>query len=584
MIRIMFMFLLLCLAGYTGAQEVKIEKSGEVVMLKGKSFYLHTVRPGQTLFSICKAYGVEVDEVKALNDKKENVLSVGEVLRIPYVEPFKRLDNDFYYHRMRPKETLFSLSQKFGIKMKRVLKDNPGYDVSRPISEGAVVRLALKQIDRKVLEAELRWEDHQSQETIKAKEERQQTVGSRPVQDTEKKSEGYVVRDTVPVVYDYPPVAGHLKIALLLPFCLKENRLPLSSSEVLVDSLGVPIRNERDRLSSRSEPFLQFYQGVLMAVDSLKNMGYTIDLYVFDTEKSVNVVQRIVEELNQLSPDLIIGPVYANTYKVVAEQLVNKSIPMIYPLSARSEDLGRFSNFVQTNISTHSLVEEMAKWVATHCGRAHIVNIIPDGAARGGEAGRLSSLVRTYLHGTGVNGISDYRMHTKVVLDSLRRALRPGMENIVLFPSVDEAAASRLLPVLSALADHYQITVIGFPEWLKFTSIDDEVFFKLNMKVFTNSYVDYQGDRAKAFSAKHRDYFFAEPNNITNRAYDITMCFVPLVDSQRRNTLNVLMGRSMNGSFTRFRFGPMNGGGLENRGLYLINYNSGYNIIVTPLE
>ena len=128
MVRFILVFLLLGLTGYVGAQEIKIEKSTEKIVYQGKSYYLHTVKAKETLFSICKAYGVSVDEVKALNDKSDNALSIGDVLRIPVVEPFKSIDDKFYYHRMKPKETLYSLSRKFNIKMKRILKDNPEYD------------------------------------------------------------------------------------------------------------------------------------------------------------------------------------------------------------------------------------------------------------------------------------------------------------------------------------------------------------------------------------------------------------------------------------------------------------------------
>ena len=58
---------LLGLTGYVGAQEIKIEKSTEKIVYQGKSYYLHTVKAKETLFSICKAYGVSVDEVKILN-------------------------------------------------------------------------------------------------------------------------------------------------------------------------------------------------------------------------------------------------------------------------------------------------------------------------------------------------------------------------------------------------------------------------------------------------------------------------------------------------------------------------------------
>ena len=71
---------------------------------------------------------------------------------------------------------------------------------------------------------------------------------------------------------------------------------------------------------------------------------------------------------------------------------------------------------------------------------------------------------------------------------------------------------------------------------------------------------------------------------MVNRAFDIVMCFIPLVDMERGNTLNVLREKDISGAFTRLRFHPVSGlGGLENRGLYLINYGRNFEIIVKPI-
>lgn len=62
------------------------------------------------------------------------------------------------------------------------------------------------------------------------------------------------------------------------------------------------------------------------------------------------------------------------------------------------------------------------------------------------------------------------------------------------------------------------------------------------------------------------------------------MCFIPLVDAERGNTLNALRGKDVSGAFTRFWFHITSGsGGLENRGLYLINYGRNFEIIVNPV-
>jgi hypothetical protein len=42
----------------------------------------HTVKKGDTLYSISKKYGMNVDELKALNNKTNNEISLGEKLRI----------------------------------------------------------------------------------------------------------------------------------------------------------------------------------------------------------------------------------------------------------------------------------------------------------------------------------------------------------------------------------------------------------------------------------------------------------------------------------------------------------------------
>lgn len=45
------------------AQVVVIPRSGVIEMHNGKSYYIHTVQKGQTVYSIAKAYDVTPDEI-----------------------------------------------------------------------------------------------------------------------------------------------------------------------------------------------------------------------------------------------------------------------------------------------------------------------------------------------------------------------------------------------------------------------------------------------------------------------------------------------------------------------------------------
>ena len=41
----------------------KIKKSGKVSYISGQKYYLHTVQKGQTVYSIAKAYGINVSDI-----------------------------------------------------------------------------------------------------------------------------------------------------------------------------------------------------------------------------------------------------------------------------------------------------------------------------------------------------------------------------------------------------------------------------------------------------------------------------------------------------------------------------------------
>jgi len=142
------------------------------------------------------------------------------------------------------------------------------------------------------------------------------------------------------------PVDPFVKVALLLPFSAKDY-------PVFVDTL---VEKMPVQISARSEQFISFYEGVLLAVDSLKNQGYKVNLKVFDTERSAEKMYTMVDEIDRFHPDLIIGPVYGSVYKALMDDLTNKNIPVIYPLSSRSEEFGVYPDFIQVNPSMKALL------------------------------------------------------------------------------------------------------------------------------------------------------------------------------------------------------------------------------------
>mgnify|MGYP000157095543 FL=1 len=598
MLKLLFLFLLLWSCGQVLGQGTAVTKSNDIVVIRGKSYYLHTVQPGQTLYSICKAYGANIDEVKSLNDKKDNALSLYEVLKVPYTDPFVQQDDKFYYHKVLKGETFYSIARLYKIKPKRLLKFNEGYAQNQPLAVGAVVKLPLAEIDLSVLgeeeieasvgkKQEIRPERPVRNESVKKVEEASVTdilqdalmqKNEKTEQEPEKEITTVIGATDKMEIPDYisevvMPVDPFVKVALLLPFSAKDY-------PVFVDTL---VEKMPVQISARSEQFISFYEGVLLAVDSLKNQGYKVNLKVFDTERSAEKMYTMVDEIDRFHPDLIIGPVYGSVYKALMDDLTNKNIPVIYPLSSRSEEFGVYPDFIQVNPSMKALTVAMSDWLREEAEEANLVCLNLTGNEVSHSDLEDIRLFKEYMHRIGSMNFYDWNT-SAVPLDGLRLQLLPDRENIIILPTTKEAEVSKILPVLSALTDGYRITVVGFPEWQAFTSVDHETYFKLNTKIFTYSYVDNTTEPAKRFALKYRKYFYTEPNNLAYKAFDMSLYFIELAAKYRDRTLDALEFYPRNGDFSRFYFQKMEGqAGKENQGFYIVNFGSDYRLKIESL-
>ena len=104
--------------------QVVVEKSRDKVIISGKSYYIHTVKKGETAYSISKAYEITPQELTKENPAVADGLKVGQSLKIPVVDNVQKPKNQkqvtkltrdetkFIYHKLSAGETVFALSNK----------------------------------------------------------------------------------------------------------------------------------------------------------------------------------------------------------------------------------------------------------------------------------------------------------------------------------------------------------------------------------------------------------------------------------------------------------------------------------------
>mgnify|MGYP000867106092 FL=1 len=128
-------WLLLCiLLGFSWAR-AQTRKSESMVTIAGESYYVHTVEPGETLYSLGKAYGTDEQAIRRNNPHTAEGLKTGQVLKIPVVrqEPQKPLSERkkkrlFEIHTVNQGETAYSISKRYGVGLDVLMEDNEGFD------------------------------------------------------------------------------------------------------------------------------------------------------------------------------------------------------------------------------------------------------------------------------------------------------------------------------------------------------------------------------------------------------------------------------------------------------------------------
>jgi LysM repeat protein len=82
----------------------------------GKIFVIHRVEEKETLYSISRRYGATLDEVLKYNPSADAGLAIGQILRIPYTARTPvRTSPKGNVHVVAEKETLFSISRQYGV-------------------------------------------------------------------------------------------------------------------------------------------------------------------------------------------------------------------------------------------------------------------------------------------------------------------------------------------------------------------------------------------------------------------------------------------------------------------------------------
>ena len=82
---------------------------------------VYTVKPGDTLYRIAKAYNVSINDLVTTNNLTSSILSIGQELIIP-IKPVN--EEDYVVYEVVPNDTLYSIARRFNTKVDTIKSYN----------------------------------------------------------------------------------------------------------------------------------------------------------------------------------------------------------------------------------------------------------------------------------------------------------------------------------------------------------------------------------------------------------------------------------------------------------------------------
>jgi LysM domain./Receptor family ligand binding region. len=639
---LILMSILIC--NNTVNSQVVVERSKDKVIISGTAYFIHQVKKGETAYSIAKAYGITVEDLTRENPPAVYGINEGQTLRIPVrmvtgSKPAESVavkrehdETKFIYHSLIPGETVYSLSKSYGVSEYEIVQSNPGMDINK-LSVGTEIAVP----KREFMNNQQKFDDQENKyvyhkvlmgETLSSiaklygltvrqlrKENRDlrfPQVGDFVRIPGAKMAEiqgiEQVKTDTISAIKEepiikiertagYSPVKdlkGSLDVAVLLPFYLSENasRTEVDSSNGVKGKKSYKVNKVSDDwIYPGSMDFLEMYEGILLASDTLRSLGLNINLHTYDIKSDTIEITQLIGSGKLSKMDLIIGPVYSHNLSIVSSYAKNLSIPVVSPVPLiNNTALIENPTLFMASSSLEIVQKALAKKISEYYDN-NIVFIHADSMGVDEDVKRFKNLIFTelsykipYEEIKFKEFLVDSRsMFNNDSINRLSQALSEQSKNIVIIASEEAPVISEVIDVVSGLSRRFNVKLFGYPVIRDLERLDQKELFDMDIMVYSPYWIDYSKTNVRQFNLNFRQKFHTEPleKSYAWQGYDIAFYFLSglamhgksFIDHPEIHYPDLLQSEY---DFKRKAFGD----GFENQKLFMVRYTKDYQVIL----
>ncbi|MBP6759192.1 MAG: LysM peptidoglycan-binding domain-containing protein [Flavobacterium sp.] len=542
----------------------------------------HKVEPKETLFAIEKKYGVSDEALKKANPDLEKLgLQIGQTLVIPSNIGSKTVTSTPekpVYHEVLPKETKFSIAKQYGMTIEELEKRNPEIIPNLPVGYQLLIKGTAPKVAAVVSQKEtvkpIIPKVNYIAYVVKPKETFYSLSKMSGLSQDElvllnpalangveigmeiKVPENAAIPKEVEVKKIYTSLSknsnARKKLVLLLPFNL---------SKIEGDTINsTATRLRKDKFLNMT---LDFYSGVLMAIDSAKTLGIPVDIKIFDSQETKNSsnISNINQENNLETADAVIGPFYQNNVEKTAELLGKNNVPVISPLS---KDLGNaYANLYQTIPTNDVLKTTMFDYMRGKGG--NIIAVVD----------KKKESVRQYIRENQKDvQFAPLLDNGSLSVEGLKSLLVKDKINYVVLETANTVMIKWTMSTLmNAMANYkVQLVILEPNETLDTDEINFVNLTKLKL-MYPSVTRENESPEALIFDKEYRRKNKISPSNYATRGFDVTFDTMMRLsqDKTYQETVDAMATEQVDNKFEYYK---KEGGGYTNKGVYILYYDT----------
>ena len=321
---------------------------------------------------------------------------------------------------------------------------------------------------------------------------------------------------------------------------------------------------------------VEYYRGLLMACDSLRREGLSVDIYAWNTPDTGDISETLAKP-EAAQCDIIFGPLYSKQMDQLSDFCQQHGTMLVIPFSINAPQIYDNSRIFQVYQASNSMYEVNSRRMVEWFGDCHV--IIVDCEDPNSTKGAFTAALRHELDQRQMN----YCLTSLKSADALfASAFSSQRQNVVVLNSArtsDLEVAFIKLKDLLAANEGLRVSMFGYTEWIAQADSRQANYHKYDMYIPTPNYAGLSPTMARSMVQKYRANFhtdmisFVPPLAVTG--FDHAMFFLRGLH---------LYGKTFDGAPGRISQLPVQtplkfeqvqiGGGYQNRAYMFVHFKT----------